>query len=229
MLNETPFGVLWDMDGTLVDTEPLWMAAETVLVESFGGTWSHEQGLQLVGNGLPESARILQAAGVRLGDDEIVRWLTDHVKAKLDPASMPWRPGARELLLSLREAGVPTALVTMSLHDMAEHVADHLGFVGFDAIIAGDDVEHAKPHPEPYLRGAAALGIEPARCVAFEDSPTGLRAAIAAGTIPVAIPFIAPIQPGPDHYTWSSLDGRTLSDVLELVNAGAPVDQGVEI
>jgi len=229
MLNETRFGVLWDMDGTLVDTEPLWMAAETVLVESFGGTWTHEQGLQLVGNGLPKSARILQRAGVRLGEDEIVRWLTDHVKAKLNPASMPWRPGARELLRQFREAGVATALVTMSLHDMAEHVAAQLGFDGFDAIIAGDDVEHPKPHPDPYLRGAAAIGVEPSRCVAFEDSPTGLRAAISAGTIPVAIPFIAPMTPGPDHYTWPTLEGRTLADVVELVRAGAPVDQGVEI
>lgn len=209
-------GVLWDMDGTLVDTEPLWMAAETELVGSFGAAWTHDQAMQCVGKGLEDSASILQAAGVRLSTSEITRWLTDHVKAHLNPDTMPWRAGARELLLALREAGMPTALVTMSLHDMAAHVADRLGFRGFDAIIAGDRVAHAKPHPDPYLRGAAAIGVPIESCVAFEDSNIGLASAIASGAVVVAIPWIVPIQPGPDFTTWDTLEGRGVADVLAL-------------
>lgn len=218
------FGVLWDMDGTLVDTEPLWMAAETELVASFGGVWTHEDAMQCVGKGLEDSAAIIQAAGVRLDIDEITRWLTDHVKAHLNPDTMPWRAGARELLHSLREAGVPTALVTMSLHDMAAHVASRLGFDGFDAIIAGDDVEHAKPHPDPYLRGAAAIGVPIEDCVAFEDSNIGLASAIASGAHAVAIPWIVPIVPRPGFTTWDTLAGRGVDDVRALVAGAASTE-----
>ncbi|HWL02789.1 MAG TPA: HAD family phosphatase [Microbacteriaceae bacterium] len=206
-------GVLWDMDGTLVDTEPLWMAAETELVSSFGGVWTHENAMACVGKGLEDSSAIIQAAGVRLSIDEITRWLTDHVKAHLNPETMPWRTGAREFLESLRDAGIPTALVTMSLHDMAQHVADQLGFVGFDAIIAGDDVEHAKPHPDPYLRGAAAIGVPIEDCVAFEDSNIGLASAIASGACAIVIPWIVPIEARPGFLVWDSLAGRTVEDV----------------
>lgn len=213
MAEERRIGVLWDMDGTLVDTEPLWMAAETELVSSFGGVWTHENAMACVGKGLDDSSAIIQAAGVRLSIDEITRWLTDHVKAHLNPETMPWRAGARELLESLRIAGVPTALVTMSLHDMASHVADQLGFVGFDAIIAGDDVEHAKPHPDPYLRGAAAIGVPIQDCVAFEDSNIGLNSAIASGACAIAIPWIVQIEDQPGFVEWDTLAGRTVADV----------------
>src|ERR671911_2658381 len=110
------------MDGTLVDTEPYWMAAETPLVESFGGTWSHEQALSLVGLGLEDSARIFQNAGVRMGVHDIIDRLTDDVMRSLGKTGVPFRPGARALLASLREAGVKTGLVTMSMRRMADTV-----------------------------------------------------------------------------------------------------------
>lgn len=207
------FGVLWDMDGTLVDTEPLWMNAESELVASFGGVWTHEDAMECVGKGLDDSALVLQRAGVRLSVEEITRWMTDHVKAHLDPDTMPWRAGARELLQALRAEGVPTALVTMSLHDMAAHVARQLGFDGFDAIVAGDDVEHAKPHPDPYLRGAAAIGVPIEDCVAFEDSNIGLAAAVSSGALAIAIPWIVSIEDRPGFVRWDTLEGRTVADV----------------
>jgi len=213
------FGVLWDMDGTLVDTEPLWMAAETELVSSFGGVWTQENAMACVGKGLDDSSAIIQAAGVRLSIEEITRWLTDHVKAHLNPETMPWRAGARELLAALRDAGVPTALVTMSLGDMARHVADQLGFPGFDAIIAGDEVEHAKPHPDPYLRGAAAIGVPIKDCVAFEDSNIGLSSAIASGACAIAVPWIVTIEDRPGFVTWDTLVGRTVADVRAAAEA----------
>lgn len=219
MAEERRIGVLWDMDGTLVDTEPLWMAAETELVESFGGVWTRENAMACVGKGLDDASAIIQAAGARMPIPEITRWLTDHVKAHLDPATMPWRAGAKQLLGQLRDAGIPTALVTMSLHDMAEHVAEQLGFVGFDAIIAGDRVDHPKPHPDPYLRGAAAIGVPIADCVAFEDSNIGLASALASGACAIAVPWIVPIEPREGLTTWPTLEGRTVEDVRAALDS----------
>ena len=139
------------------------MAAETPLVESFGGTWSHEQALRLVGLGLEDSARIFQDAGVRMGIHDIVDHLTDDVMRQLATKGVPFRPGARELLASLRAAGIKTGLVTMSLRRMAGTVVDLIDFEAFDVVIAGDDSTRPKPFPDPYLQACAALGVVSAR------------------------------------------------------------------
>ncbi len=151
-VSRKPSAVLWDMDGTLVDTEPYWMAAETALVESFGGSWSHEDALQLVGSGLLDSAVILQGAGVTMEAQAIVDHLTDAVQDSLRTSGVPFRPGARELLSDLRSAGIPTGLVTMSLRRMALSVVDLIDFEAFDLVVAGDDVDNPKPHPSPTCR-----------------------------------------------------------------------------
>lgn len=212
-----PAAVLWDMDGTLVNTEPYWISAETELIESFGGSWTHEEALQLVGSGLFNSADIIRAKGVDLPHDEIIDRLTDRVMAQLVEFGIPWRPGARELLLDLREQGVATALVTMSISRMAHHVAEHLGFVGFDAVVAGDDVTESKPHPEPYLRGAELLGVDPAECVAIEDSEPGIRSAVAAGAVTIGVPFMVDLPDDVAHALWPTLDGRTTADLVGLL------------
>ena len=208
-----PAAVLWDMDGTLVNTEPYWIAAETELIESFGGSWTHEEALQLVGSGLFASAQILQAKGVELSEADIIDKLTDRVMEQLVEFGIPWRPGARELLTELRENGIPTALVTMSISRMAHHIADRLGFVGFDAVVSGDDVTESKPHPESYLLGAQLLGVEPADCVAIEDSEPGIRSAAAAGAVTIGVPFMVDLPEDVAHVLWPTLDGRTLADV----------------
>lgn len=203
------------MDGTLIDTEPYWLSAESDLVQAFGGTWTHEDGLALVGNGLWESAEIFRGRGVDLTADEIVEQLTDRVLARVR-AEVPWRPGARELLMAVREAGIRTALVTMSVHRMAAYVASAIGFEAFDVIVAGDDVAHSKPHPEPYLLAAELLDVSPAQCVALEDSPPGLASAVSAGATTIGVPLHVAIDPGPDHTIWGTLDGKTLDDLLEV-------------
>lgn len=208
-----PSAVLWDMDGTLVNTEPYWIDAETDLVHEFGGDWTHEEALQLVGSGLWTSAQVLQAKGVTLSADEIVARLTDRVLGKLEEFGVPWRPGARELLLALRDAAIPTGLVTMSVSRMAHHVADRLGFTGFDVVVSGDDVEHAKPHPDPYLRAADALGVPASACLAIEDSEPGIASAMAAGAIVIGVPFMVPIPSGIAHELWPTLEGRGLDDL----------------
>lgn len=204
------------MDGTLVDTEPYWMAAETALVESFGGTWTHEDALQLVGNGLTDSALILQRAGVDMGADEIIAHLTDAVQQLLRTEGVPFRPGARELLLDLRESGIRTGLVTMSLRRMALSVVDLIGFPAFDIVVAGDDVTNPKPHPEPYLQGAALLDIDIADAVVIEDSPTGLRAGIASGAVALGVPHIVSLDGVGAHELWPTLEGRTAADLSDF-------------
>ncbi|WP_314647371.1 HAD family phosphatase [uncultured Microbacterium sp.] len=211
-----PRAVLWDMDGTVVDTEPYWMAAETRLVESFGGSWTHEDGLQLVGSGLIDSAIILQNAGVRLEPQAIVDHLTDEVQRMLRNDGVPFRPGARELLLDLHDAGVPTALVTMSLRRMALSVVELIEFPAFRLVVAGDDVENPKPHPEPYLQAAALLGVDIADAVVIEDSPTGVRAGVASGAVTLGVPHIVPLDDAGAHELWPTLEGRRAADLLDL-------------
>lgn len=219
MSSPTLAAVLWDMDGTLVDTEPYWMAAETPLVERFGGTWSHEQALSLVGLGLEDSARIFQAAGVRLGVRDIIDHLTDDVMRRLATTGVPFRPGARELLRDLRASGVKTGLVTMSMRRMATTVVDLIDFEAFDVVVAGDDVTRPKPFPDPYLQACEALGVDPRDTVAIEDSPNGLRSAVASGAAVIGVPLMVSIAGAGAHAVWPTLEGRTTADVAAFHSA----------
>jgi HAD superfamily hydrolase (TIGR01509 family) len=221
----TPFpaAVLWDMDGTLVDTEKYWIASETPLVESYGGTWTHEQALRLVGLGLEDSARILQDAGVRMSTRDIVDHLTEQVMVLLHEQGNPFRPGARELLASLRAAGVKTGLVTMSMRRMAETVVGQMDFEAFDVIVAGDDVARPKPFPDPYLQACEALDVDPADTVAIEDSPNGLRSAVASGAVTLGIPLMVSLEGAGAHGLWPTLEGRTAADIADFHRAHRPV------
>ena len=212
MTATTPAAVLWDMDGTIVDTEPYWMRAETALVAEHGGTWSEAQGMQLVGSGLVQSARILQEAGVALEVDEIIDTLTDRVMVQIEQG-VPWRPGARELIAELRAAGIPIALVTMSIRRMALQVAAAIGDDVFGVVIAGDDVEHPKPHPQPYLLAAERLGVDIGHCVAIEDSEFGLVSAVASGAATIGVPLHLTLHEAPTHELWPTLAGRTVADL----------------
>ena len=213
-----PAAVLWDMDGTLVDTEPYWLTAEEELVTSFGGVWTHDDGLALVGSGLDHSAAVLRGRGVALSDHEIIDWLTDRVQSSIEH-EVPWRPGALELLRSVRDAGIPTALVTMSISRMARRVASMLPFDGFDLVLAGDEVAHSKPHPEPYLHAARVLGVSPLDCIAVEDSVTGLAAAVASGAVSIGVPLHSPLTEGLGYTIWPTLAGRSVADLRDLYSS----------
>jgi HAD superfamily hydrolase (TIGR01509 family) len=190
-----PKAVLWDMDGTLVDSEPYWLLSETALAEDYGKVWTQENGNDLIGKSLYESSAFLKdLLDIKdLSAQQIVDRLTDSVLSKLQH-SLPWRPGALELLMELKQAGVKTALVTMSMRRMALAVAEAIPFQAFDVVVAGDDVILGKPHPEPYQKAAALLGFEPAECIAIEDSVTGLRSAEAAGCLPLGIVNMMPLE-----------------------------------
>jgi HAD superfamily hydrolase (TIGR01509 family) len=194
------------------------MSSETELVESFGHSWTRDDALKLVGSSLFHSARVLQAHGVDLPEQQIIDRLTGLVLDRV-AVEVPWRPGARELLLELKEQGVPTALVTMSLRRMAEAIVGSLGFDGFAAIVGGDDVTHGKPHPQPYEFGAAALGVSASDCVAIEDSAPGVASAVAAGAAVIAVPSHVPLSEDSSYELWPSLTGRSTSDLFSVFAA----------
>ena len=211
-----PKAVLWDLDGTLIDSEPYWMRSERELAARHDASWSEEDGKSLVGMSLTESTKIISAKmGIELPVEQVIDELTDSVTSQL-AREIPWRPGAQELLRELRKRGVKTALVTMSLRRMALQVVESIPFKAFDVIVAGDDVVHGKPHAEPYLKAAALLGVAPEECVAFEDSISGILSAEAAGTKAVGIPNVVIIPAHEDRILWETLEGKTLKDLKNL-------------
>ncbi|WIE74221.1 HAD family phosphatase [Curtobacterium sp. MCSS17_007] len=189
-----PAAVLWDMDGTIIDTEPIWQQSQVELTARYDAEWTHEDGLSLVGSGLERSGEILRDKGVDMDVEEIVQWMTDYVMERLQAGELPWRPGARELVEELHDRGVPTALVTMSRRKMALVTADALGARGFRVVVAGDDVDRPKPYPDAYLAAAAQLGVDPTACIAIEDSATGVASAVASGAVTVAVEHIVPLS-----------------------------------
>ncbi len=211
-----PAAVLWDMDGTLVDTEPYWIEAEYDLAEAHGGTWSHAHAMQLVGNDLLESGRYLREhAGIALEPAEIVEGLLDRVVARVRER-VPWRPGARELLADLRGDGVRCALVTMSYRRFVAPVLAGLPEGTFEVVVTGDAVANGKPHPEPYETAAAMLGVAPGDAVAIEDSDTGARSAEAAGCRVLVVPNHVSVGPGERRTFVGSLEEVTSARLLGL-------------
>ena len=127
--------VLFDMDGTLCDTEPAWMACETRMAASVGATWTVEDGLALVGNNLVDSGRLLKERfGLAETPEQIVEQLVNEVIDEVKRSGVEWRPGALELVRTLNDAGIPVALVTMSYRRFAQPIVDQMPYGVFDAI-----------------------------------------------------------------------------------------------
>ena len=213
----TPAAVLWDMDGTLVDTEPYWIATEYALAEKYGGTWSEEHALNLVGNALLESGDYIRVhMGIDRTPQQIVDELLDGVVERVRH-EVPWRPGARELLADLRAHGVPCALVTMSWQRFVEPILARLPADAFASVVTGDRVEFGKPHPEPYLKAAAELGVATEDCIAIEDSNTGAKSAVAAGCVVLCVPHHVPILEGEARVFAETLAGLDTAGLARVV------------
>ena len=211
-----PAAVLWDMDGTLVDTEPYWIASEFDLAARHHAAWSREHALNLVGKDLLVAGRyIREHMGISLTAEQIVDELLDGVVARVR-REVPWRPGAVDLLATLRTAGIPCALVTMSYQRFVAPILEHLPPQTFRAVVTGDTIDQGKPHPEPYLTAAAALGVAAADCVAIEDSATGVTSAEAAGCRVLVIPNHVAVDAGPRRVFRDTLVGVSLDDLRAL-------------
>lgn len=216
-----PAAVLWDMDGTLIDSEPYWIAAEVELCAKFGVPWSHEDGLQLVGNSLEKSATVLRERGVLMPLDAIIEHLTGRVTMQVRERA-PWQQDAFDLLNVVLAAGIPCALVTMSYRQLADALLARVP-EAFAVVVTGDEVVRGKPDPEAYLLAARRLGVDITQCVAFEDSPAGIGSALASGARTVGVERIVPVAARAGLSRVQSLAEVTLADIREIA-AGRVVD-----
>ena len=208
------------MDGTLVDTDEHWHAAEVATFDSYGITWTDEDHAALLGVPVvPATEFMLEKLGRRATFEQVSTRMMDNLIARLHANDIAWRPGARELLDRLHEAGILTALVTASKMPLVEGVFHDVHALGFNTVVTGDDVAVTKPDPAPYLLALRQLGVTTAQSVACEDSKTGVRAARAAGLTVVAIPHLVPLDPEPGVVTVTGLDQVDLPFLDTLVRA----------
>ncbi|MET8150132.1 HAD family hydrolase [Actinoplanes sp. NPDC049668] len=202
--------MLFDMDGTLVDSEKVWEVALHELAARAGGELSPAARRAMIGSSMAASMRILRDDLGQPGRDEAadIDWLERRVE-ELFADGLVWQPGAFELLKAVRAAGLPTALVTSTGRRLVEVALDTLGRENFDVVVCGDEVSAPKPDPAPYRTAAGLLGVDIAECVAIEDSPTGLASAVASGAAVLAVPAELELP---------ATDGVHLRDSLEDVD-----------
>lgn len=216
-----PAGVLWDMDGTLLDSEKLWDIGIRELAHELGREMTQEIRHALIGASGVDALRIMFT---ELGLDphpEAVgaagRFLERRV-TELMTGPIPWRPGAVEALEMVRAAGLPCALVTNTKRSLTELALETLGRDRFDISVCGDEVPRGKPDPGVYLRAAELLGLEARDCVAVEDSVTGVAAATAAGCGVLVVPCEIPVPVHPARVHRDSLIGLSHDDLVEVLH-----------
>lgn len=213
--------VLFDMDGLLVDSEPLWTIGEIELAEHLGGTWSDELKTAIIGTRLDTAIRtILEWYGVPKDPSDVdaaMAFLLNRM-VELYHDQLPVMPGALELVDAVRAAGLKTGLVSSSYRVLVDAVLDGVGRDRFDMTLAGDEVTHGKPDPEPYVTACERLGVRPAEAVVLEDAMSGVKSAEAAGCKVVAVPWIAPIEPAPGRAVVASLKDVTVDSLLSLAD-----------
>ena len=210
--------VLFDMDGLLVDSEPLWFEVEAQIMARVGSSWGPADQEHLIGGSLRRSTAYLQSkAVIPVAAETIAEWLTGGMADLVRRRGVPLMPGAAALLAEITAAGLPFALVTSAEREIMAAALDSIG-VRFPVTVCAADVIKGKPDPEPYRQAAARLGVAPQRCAALEDSPTGITSAHAAGCAVVAVPSVPPPD-GLARLTVPSLEHLDL-DTLRGVVAG---------
>lgn len=223
---DLPGAVLFDLDGTLIDSEHLWLRAQSLIMDELGAPWTPDDQAQCLGGSLDRvGAYMAQRAGDSSAAPDIAQRLLLRMEQLIRAEPLRWRPGAAELLREATTLGVPRALVTASwlvlVEASAEQMIHEMGASSFDVVVAGDQVGYGKPHAEPYLKAASLVGVPPNACLAIEDSPSGVASAVAAGCRVVAVPHMASVDEvlfGAKHAgVVDSLAGRTLPDLWRLV------------
>ena len=213
----TAAAVLFDLDGLLIDSEPVWYAVEAAAVQRLGGTWSPEHQANCVGGTMTDScAYIVNLTGADVDPAGLARELLDEMAARFHE-HLPLHTGAVELLDAVAERGVPVGLVTSSYHALVDPALDVLGAERFAVVVTGEDVTRGKPDPEPYLLACDRLGAAPQQVVVLEDAPFGVAAAEAAGCWVVAVPSVTPIEPAARRTVVESLADVDVEWLLRLV------------
>jgi HAD superfamily hydrolase (TIGR01509 family) len=211
--------VLFDMDGLLVDTEPLWFETETEVMARLGAPWTVEDQERLLGGSMEHTVGYLLAKATRPATPhEVARWMMDGMLSRAAAGRVVVRPGARELLAAIAAAAIPYALVTSSEREFAEAVIKGAGF-RFPVTVTADDATRTKPDPEPYLLAAKLLGVPPEQCVALEDSPNGVISATTAGCRVIAVPSLLAIPPAQGRLVVPSLSDIDVETLRALAAA----------
>lgn len=205
MTGDSLRAVLFDMDGLLIDSEPLWFEVETDVMTRLGGTWSEADQEALLGSSLDPAVRyFLDRATVPADPAEVGEWMIGGIVAKVRDHGVPIMPGAADLVTAVATSGLPYALVTSSQRRFVDAVLARTG-LRFPVVVCGSDVTRGKPDPEPYLLATARLGVPPSQSLVLEDSITGVTAAEAAGCFVVAVPTLGGIEPRPGRWVRPSL------------------------
>jgi HAD superfamily hydrolase (TIGR01509 family) len=209
--------VLFDLDGLLVDSEPLWFEVERAVIARLGGQWGPADQEALIGGSLHRTVAYLLEKAAKPppgGPGQVARWLLDGMTELILARGVPVKPGACELLTEVAGAGIPHALVTSSARQIMEAALAVAG-MKFPITVCAEDVRRTKPDPEPYRLATARLEVPAAGCVVLEDSPNGVAAARAAGCAVIAVPSV-PIPPGSGFVTVKSLTVVDLAMLADL-------------
>lgn len=209
-----PTAVIWDFDGTLVDTEPIWAGTEQEMMAEHGVIWSDEMMRAKIGQPATLSAKQMAQAAGRPDEaqefyDELHRRIADRIRRD----DLPFLPGVRSLVHDLERTGTRAAVVTASNGQIIDAARERLPKV-FEFIITADDVPRSKPHPDPYLQAFERLGIDPLDAIILEDSVPGSRSALDAGGLVFAVPQFVKLPPHPRmHISPDALETTSLADL----------------
>ena len=208
--------VFFDMDGLLVDSEPEWLLSEIEVTAPYGYTWLPEDQVACLGGPLTRVGQYMfDKCGQQQSPEYFTQTLIDTQVARMR-GNTPTMPGAISLLKELQRNGVKTALVSASPRNIVDAVLDNLGHDLFPFSISSDDVTNTKPNPECYVKAAQICGVEISNCLVFEDSLTGMNAAIASGAFLVGVPHLVSIQESEKVRVIKSLEQLSFAKLAEL-------------
>ena len=224
MATETrPSAVLWDFDGTMLDTEKVWIASEIQVMADYGAQWTYERGLALCGSAAAVSSRLLHdEITAQLGrppkESPESLWARVYLRVKryLEDEGLPWLPGARELVESLSELDVPMAVVSASPPDLIGAGLDQMPAHWFRTVVSGPEMPRGKPAPDSYLMAADRLGVPSPDCIVIEDSVPGTTAGRAAGAVVIAVPCMHPLPTAEGQVNLDSLAGLGPEDLTRI-------------
>ena len=206
--------ILFDMDGTLIDSEPLWLKAEIEVMAEVGCHWDEQDQINCLGGPAERTERYMQERSQNIKPyGYFINRLHEVMRARITN-ELDLIPNALSLLKECKDAGIKTALVTASSRDLMTIVLKRFPPGTFDVVVSGDDVEKSKPDPAPYLLAAKQLSVDILKCLVLEDSLTGVQSGLSSGAKVIGIPHLVQMSEHPNLRVISSLDEITLGDIL---------------
>ena len=208
--------VFFDMDGLMVDSEPEWFQSEVEVTSPFGYTWLEVDQIACLGGPLSKVGQYMfDKCGRQRSPEYFTQALIETQVARMR-GNTPTMPGAMELVRELQSHGIKTALVSASPRNIVDAVLDNVGHDLFPFSISADDVKRTKPDPEGYLKAASMSGSEITNCLIFEDSLTGMNAAIASGAYLIGVPHLVTIEESERVRVIKSLEQISYAKLMEL-------------